>query len=147
MIRAAISFFILGLLAMILGANNVAGFSIEIGKILLGVFLFLAVLSLLGHLFTGRSTKTLIAGFGVLLVSACCLAPVKSLNADDSTGAKVQKSADDASTSVKKGTRTAKRKVRKATGNDNIAKDAKDKVNDAGDDISNSAKKAKIDSK
>jgi uncharacterized membrane protein YtjA (UPF0391 family) len=147
MIRAAITFFILGLVAMVLGANNVAGLSIEIGRILLGVFIVLAVLSFLGHLFTGRSTKSLIIGFGVLLASACCFAPVKSVNADDSTGAKVEKSADDAGTSVKKSKRTVNRKVRKATGNDNIAKDAKDKMNDTGDDIKNSEQKSKIDAK
>jgi uncharacterized membrane protein YtjA (UPF0391 family) len=60
MIRAAITFFILGLVAMVLGANNVAGLSVEIGRILLGVFIVLAILSFLGHLITGRGTKSLV---------------------------------------------------------------------------------------
>jgi uncharacterized membrane protein YtjA (UPF0391 family) len=60
MIRSAIMFFVLGLVAMLLGAYNVAGVSMEIGRILLGVFLVLAVLSFLGHLITGRSNKALI---------------------------------------------------------------------------------------
>jgi hypothetical protein len=63
------------------------------------------------------------------------------LHADESVGGKVQDATGDATTSAKKTTRTAKRKVRKATGTDTVGKDMKDKVNDAGDDISNSAKK------
>jgi uncharacterized membrane protein YtjA (UPF0391 family) len=59
MIRAAIGFFILGLLAIMLGASNVAGLSIEVGKTLLFVFLVLAVLSALVGLVSGRSPKIL----------------------------------------------------------------------------------------
>ncbi len=54
MVRAAIAFFILGLVAILLGATGVAGISIEIGKTLLIVFLVLAVLSFIFSLFTGR---------------------------------------------------------------------------------------------
>ena len=54
MLRAAITFFIIALIALFLGLNNVAGLSAEAGKILLVVFLVLAVLSFLGSLFTGR---------------------------------------------------------------------------------------------
>jgi uncharacterized membrane protein YtjA (UPF0391 family) len=59
MIRAAIGFFILGLLAIMLGASNVAGLSIEVGKTLLFVFLVLAVLSALVGLVSGRIPKIL----------------------------------------------------------------------------------------
>ncbi len=45
MLRAAIGFFILALLAFILGATGVAGLSMEIGRVLLIVFLVLAVIS------------------------------------------------------------------------------------------------------
>ncbi|MBO9667646.1 MAG: DUF1328 domain-containing protein [Bdellovibrio sp.] len=45
MLRAAIAFFILALVAFVLGANGVAGMSMEIGRILLIVFLVLAVIS------------------------------------------------------------------------------------------------------
>ena len=54
MVRAAIAFFILGLVAIILGATGVAGISIEIGKTLLIVFLVLAVISFIFSLVTGR---------------------------------------------------------------------------------------------
>jgi uncharacterized membrane protein YtjA (UPF0391 family) len=59
MLRAAIAFFIIGLLAVLLGANNLAGISIDLGKTLLGVFLALAVISFLVSLFTGRGPKSL----------------------------------------------------------------------------------------
>lgn len=57
MVRAAITFFALAVLAFLFGAYGVAGLSIEIGKILLMVFLALAVLSFLGSLITGRKNQ------------------------------------------------------------------------------------------
>jgi uncharacterized membrane protein YtjA (UPF0391 family) len=60
MIRAAISFFIIGIIAMLLGAYNVAGLSIELGKTLLVVFLVLAVVSFLFSMITGRSKKSIL---------------------------------------------------------------------------------------
>jgi uncharacterized membrane protein YtjA (UPF0391 family) len=54
MVRAAISFFILALVAYVLGANGIAGLSIEIGRILLVVFLVLAVISFLVSVVTGK---------------------------------------------------------------------------------------------
>ena len=54
MLRAAITFFIIALVAMFLGMNNIAGLSADAGKILLYVFLALAVISFLGSLFSGR---------------------------------------------------------------------------------------------
>ena len=54
MLRAAIAFFVLGLVAILLGAGNVGGVSLEIGQTLLGVFLILAVISLVASLIGGR---------------------------------------------------------------------------------------------
>lgn len=45
MLRAAIIFFILAIVAFVLGANGIAGLSMEIGRMLLIVFLVLAVIS------------------------------------------------------------------------------------------------------
>lgn len=72
MLRAAIVFFVIGLVAMLLGATGFGGLSVEIGRTLLFVFLVLAVLSFLVSLFTGRTTRTLPAvllavGLGGLL--------------------------------------------------------------------------------
>lgn len=54
MLRAALGFFVLALIAIVLGAGNIAGVSMEVGKMLLFVFLVLAVLSFVASLFTGR---------------------------------------------------------------------------------------------
>ncbi len=59
MLRAAIAFFVLALIAIVLGAGNIAGVSMEIGKTLLTVFLILAVISFVLSLVTGRSPKSL----------------------------------------------------------------------------------------
>jgi uncharacterized membrane protein YtjA (UPF0391 family) len=57
MLRAAIAFFVLGVLSMLLGATGVAGLSIDIGKMLLGIFLVFAVISFIASLVTGRKTN------------------------------------------------------------------------------------------
>ena len=59
MLRAAITFFIIGLLAIFLGANNVAGISIELGRLLLYVFIALALVSFVVSLITGRGPRSL----------------------------------------------------------------------------------------
>lgn len=59
MLRAAVMFFILGLISILMGANGFAGMSIEIGRILLIAFLILAVLSFVTNLITGSKNKRL----------------------------------------------------------------------------------------
>ncbi len=59
MIRASIAFFILGLVALVLGANGIAGLSVDIGKTLLVVFLVLAVISFVASLVTGKRPQIL----------------------------------------------------------------------------------------
>jgi uncharacterized membrane protein YtjA (UPF0391 family) len=59
MIRAAISFFVIALVAYFLGANSLAGVSIEVGKILLFVFLALSVVSILVAAVTGKNPRRL----------------------------------------------------------------------------------------
>jgi len=54
MLRAALGFFVLALLAVVLGASGVAGVSMEIGRMLLVVFLILAVISFVIGLVSGR---------------------------------------------------------------------------------------------
>lgn len=54
MLRASIAFFILALIALAFGASGFAGFSMEVGKILLYAFLVLAVISLIIGLFSSR---------------------------------------------------------------------------------------------
>lgn len=54
MLRAAIIFFVIGIVAYLLGAGGIAGLSVEIGKVLLYVFLALAVISFVINAVSGR---------------------------------------------------------------------------------------------
>lgn len=56
MLRAALTFFILGILFMLFGAYGVAGVSIGLGKILLTVFVVLALISFIISITTGKKT-------------------------------------------------------------------------------------------
>ena len=60
MIRAAIAFFTLALIALLLGAGGVAGISMDIATMLLIVFLVLSVISFLGALITNRGRSSLL---------------------------------------------------------------------------------------
>ncbi len=57
MLRTAVSFFVLGLVAMLFGAYGIAGISIELGKMLLMVFVILAVISFVAGIVTGKSKR------------------------------------------------------------------------------------------
>jgi len=59
MLRASITFFILAILAYVLGANGIAGLSTEIGKLFLIVFLVLAIISFIVSMLRGNDTKYL----------------------------------------------------------------------------------------
>lgn len=59
MLRAALSFFLLALFAYVLGAYQIAGLSMEIARILLGLFMFIAILLFVAALFIGRKIKQL----------------------------------------------------------------------------------------
>lgn len=56
MLRAAIIFFGLALLAILFGATGFAGVSMEIGKTLLAFFLMLALISFVFSLVSGRKS-------------------------------------------------------------------------------------------
>jgi uncharacterized membrane protein YtjA (UPF0391 family) len=59
MLRAAIGFFVLALVALLFGATGIAGVSMELGRLLLLVFLALAVVSFAVGLISGRSPRQL----------------------------------------------------------------------------------------
>lgn len=59
MLRTAVTFFVLGLVAMLFGAYGIAGVSIEVGKLLLMVFIILAIISFVAGLVTGGKPKNL----------------------------------------------------------------------------------------
>lgn len=56
MLRAALGFFVIALVAILFGATGFAGVSMEIGRTLLFVFLALAAISFVVGLIGGRST-------------------------------------------------------------------------------------------
>ncbi len=57
MLRASIGFFVIGLLAYAIGAGNLGVLSLDIGRMLLQIFIVLSVISLLFSLLTGRRPK------------------------------------------------------------------------------------------
>ena len=54
MVRLAIGFFVIALISFVLGLNSFAGVSIEVGKMLLVVFLILSVISLIVGIASGK---------------------------------------------------------------------------------------------
>lgn len=66
MLRAAVVFFVLALVAMLLGAGGVAGVSMEIGRTLLVVFLVLAVISFIASLVSGRGGPRVLPAVALL---------------------------------------------------------------------------------
>ncbi len=57
MLNAAITFFVIALVAFLLGATGFAGVSMEIGRTLLFVFLILAVISFVISMVRGKSPR------------------------------------------------------------------------------------------
>ena len=57
MLKAALIFFVLALIAMLFGANGIAGMNLNISQTYVWVFLVLAVVSGLIGLFSGRPPK------------------------------------------------------------------------------------------
>lgn len=60
MLRAAIAFFVIALAAYLLGAYQLAGLTMDIGKVLLWVFLILGAISLIFSVVAGRNPKQLL---------------------------------------------------------------------------------------
>jgi uncharacterized membrane protein YtjA (UPF0391 family) len=143
MLRAALAFFILGLVAVMLGANNIAGLSLEIGKALLFVFLALAVISAIVGLVSGRGSR---GGSALAFAAALLMGGAASLPtalADENVGDKIENKYDEVKKDSKKAARKAKRKTRNATGQGSVVEDTKDAAKDTGGEISHGAEKLK----
>lgn len=54
MLRWALSFLIVAIVAAVLGLSGIAGQSVDIARLLFGVFIVLFLISLIAHLVTGR---------------------------------------------------------------------------------------------
>ena len=83
-----------------------------------------------------RFARIAVAG----LISMAILAGSQA-RAEETLSEKAATQVDEAKTSVKKKARKVKRQHRKATGSDNVALDAKDAANDAGNEIGTTARK------
>lgn len=59
MLRAAIAFFVLAIVSILFGMGGIAGVSIEIGRMLLTVFLVLALFSFFIGIATGKKPNLL----------------------------------------------------------------------------------------
>jgi uncharacterized membrane protein YtjA (UPF0391 family) len=57
MLRTAVAFFLIGIIAFGIGAGNIGILSMEVGRLLLQIFVVLAVISLLASIFTGRAPR------------------------------------------------------------------------------------------
>jgi uncharacterized membrane protein YtjA (UPF0391 family) len=59
MLRAAMAFFIIALVAMILGATGLAGISMDVAQTILVVFLVLAAISFVSGIVSGRKPNVI----------------------------------------------------------------------------------------
>jgi uncharacterized membrane protein YtjA (UPF0391 family) len=103
MLKASIIFFCLGLLSIFLGATQVAGLSIEIGRMLLGVFLILTAISFLVSVVSGK--RSTLASLGLVFLLGFS---VSVSRADETVGSKVTEAANDSKRAVKKSYRKVK---------------------------------------
>jgi hypothetical protein len=87
------------------------------------------------------SKRILLAAFAIGVCFSTFGASVS--RAEESTINKMKDGVGDATTNTKKLVRKGNRKLRKATGNDTVMKDVKDKANDVSDDVNNGADKMK----
>jgi uncharacterized protein (DUF2141 family) len=126
---------------MAVGANGVGGLSLESGRLALFVFLMLSVLSFVASLIPTRKLSVGALTFAVFAAHLNWLPP--RAQANETAVESVQNSVGDAKTDTKKGGRSAKKKIRDATGNGSMTEDVKDTAKNAGDDISNTASKVK----
>lgn len=137
MLRAAIAFFVLALISIVLGANNLAGLSMEIGKVLLFVFLALAVISFVVSLLTGGRSRPLPSV--ALFLALGSLGFSMTAHAETTTAEKVQEVGQDVAKNTKKAWRATKDAVCMKGDVECAAQKAKHKVQNAGDEISDKA--------
>ena len=108
MLRAAIIFFVLGIVSMVLGIYSIAGLSIEIGKMLLLVFVVLSVISFIAGIFKGKKGGLVAIA---LLIVAGTVGYNMTVNADDTVAETANEVGNDSKRAVKKTARTVKDKT------------------------------------
>jgi uncharacterized membrane protein YtjA (UPF0391 family) len=146
MLRAAIGFFIIAILAYAIGAGGIGGVSMDIGKTLLTVFLVLAVLSFLASIIMGRKKPLLILA-PFFVAGLMPFMGTTQAKADQSAATKIENKAGDLKTGAKVDARNVKGKLRDKTGHGNLLKDAKDTTSNVKDEVGNDIDKAKRSAK
>ncbi len=106
MLRASITFFVLGIVSMLLGLNSIAGMSVEIGKMLLVVFLILSVISFFVGKTRGKSALAL--AFCVLVAGSFTANPSY---ADETVSEKAKEMGNDTKRAGKDAVRQVKDKT------------------------------------
>lgn len=79
----------------------------------------------------------------LLFLTATLTFSFEDAYSEESIGDRVANQSGDVSTNTKKAPRKARKKVRDGTGNQSTTQDIQDATNNAGDEVSNSAKKIK----
>ncbi|HXH32209.1 MAG TPA: DUF1328 domain-containing protein [Bacteriovoracaceae bacterium] len=135
MLRGAITFFILGIVSYFLGVNSIGGLSIEIGKILLLVFLVLSIVSFVVGLLRGKKGNLMVFVFLSLPLTAAMI-PSRSLASE-----RLVEATKEAGRDAKRGARATLRTAKDKTcelGNgkaDCAVQKAKHSVQDAADSV------------
>lgn len=104
-LRASISFFILGVVCMVLGINSIAGLSVDIGKVLLVIFCILSVISF----FMGKSSRGSLVSLG--LIALLSGTTIDQVRAEDSVAETAKEVAKDTKRSAKEAVRVTKDKT------------------------------------
>lgn len=74
LLRGALGFFIVAIIALALGAGNIAGTSLEIARILIVLFLIFAVISGIFHIFSTDVNPMLDTAIGFFVLAIISLA-------------------------------------------------------------------------
>lgn len=127
MLRASLSFFILGIVCMIFGINNIAGLSVDIGKVLLVIFCVLSVISF----FIGKSSRRSFVSIALVAILGGLVSD--QVRADDSIKETAKEVAND--------TRRAGREAVRVT-QDKTCPMIKGKMECAGQKVQNQMQKA-----
>lgn len=109
MLRASFLFFVLGIISILLGVNSIAGLSIDIGKLLLIVFLTFSVISFFGSHLRGKKSRLLV--LAVIISTTAALTAFNNASAGDS----LTETAKELGNDTRRATKDAVRKVKDKT--------------------------------
>ena len=109
MFRAAVLFFILGIFSYFIGMNNIGGLSMEVGRMILIVFILFSLISFLSGFLRRKRVKVLTMSL-LIFFAAATMSNSHFAQATE-TKEKVTEVANDSKRAVKKAVRNAKDKT------------------------------------